>query len=86
MVWCEPTNHLSDCYFCMTNIVGCTKNKSAVMYPNCLSALRPVLHDAKNPVLIPPMYPNTTSNDSTDEAQCDAEDQEDYLEELDKNF
>ena len=88
MVWREPTNHVFDCYFCMTNIARFTKkNKSALMYPDCPSALRPVLYDAENPVPIPPMYPNTTSDDNADEAQCDVEDQEDasYEEELDKN-
>ena len=46
-----------------------------------------VLHDTENHVPIPPTYPNTTNDDSTDEAQFDAEDQEDacYEEELEKN-
>ena len=54
------------------------------MYSDCL---KPVLHDAENPLPILPTYPNTTSDDSTDEAQCDVEDQEgaSYEEELDKN-
>ena len=35
-----------------------------------------------------PLYPNTTSDDSTDEAQCDVGNQEDasYGEEFDKNW
>ena len=69
MVLHEPTNRVSDYYFCMNNIAGFTKkNKSPIMYPDCLSALRPFLHDAENPVPIPPMYPNITTNDKTDEA------------------
>ena len=57
------------------------------MYPDCPSALKPFLHDAENHVPIPPTYPNTTSDDTTDEAQCDVEDQEDAHEkELDKNI
>ena len=85
MVWREPTNHVSNCYFCITNIAEFTK-KSVIMYPDCPSALKPVLHDAESPVPIPPIYPNTTSGDST-ERLCDVEDQKDasYEEELDKN-
>ena len=61
MVWCESTNHVSDCHFCMTNIAGFTKKKkSAIMYPDCPSALKPVYHDAENLVPIPPIYSNTT--------------------------
>ena len=88
MVWREPTNHVSDCYFCMSNIAGFTKkNKSAIMYPDCPSALKLVLNVAENPVPIPPTYPNATSDDRTDEAQCDIEDYENasYEEKLDKN-
>ena len=48
MVWCEPTNHVSEYYYCMTK-----KKKSAIMCPDCPSALDSVLHDAKNPVSIP---------------------------------
>ena len=57
------------------------------MYPDCPSALRPVLHDADSLVPIPPTYLNTTSDDSIDEAQWDVEVQEDasYEEKLDKN-
>ena len=51
MVWREPTNYVSDCYFCMTNIAEFTKkNKSTIMYSDCPSALKPVLHDAESPV------------------------------------
>ena len=57
------------------------------MYPGCLSTLKAVLHDAENPVPIPPTYPNITKDHSTDEAQCDVKDQEgaSYKDELDKN-
>lgn len=55
MVWREPTNHHSDCYFCLTNIVGFTKkNKSKIVYPDCPSAIKPVPHDLENTIPIPP--------------------------------
>ena len=67
MVWREPTNHVSNCYFCMINIAGFTKkNKSAIMYPDCPSALSPVLYDAENPVPISTTYPTYPSNNSTE--------------------
>lgn len=44
----EP--HL-DCYVCMTKSSGfLKKNKSRIIHPDCVSALKPVPHDAKNPI------------------------------------
>ena len=56
MVWREPTNHFSDCYFCLTKVSGHSKkSKSKIVYPDCPSALRPVAHAFKNtPVLSSP--------------------------------
>lgn len=55
MVWREPTDHSSDCYFCMTNINGITvKTRGKVSYPNLASAIRPVPHSAELPVPVPP--------------------------------
>ncbi|KAK2578077.1 hypothetical protein KPH14_001025 [Odynerus spinipes] len=51
MVWREPSDHATDCYFCMTNITGFNKkNKRQIVYPNVPSAIRPVLiqEDAPN--------------------------------------
>lgn len=69
MVWREPKNHHSDCYFCMTKIAGFSKkNKSQIVYPDCESALKPVPHNEENPVPIPPGLP-TIENDSADDDQ-----------------
>jgi len=68
MVWREPTNHHSDCYFCLTNIVGFTKkNKSKIVYPDCPSAIKPVPHDLENPVPIPPSMSEADDDESSDE-------------------
>lgn len=45
MVWREPKDHTTDCYFCLTNVIGIsTKNRNAIQYPNLPSAIRPVPH------------------------------------------
>jgi len=55
MVWREPTDHVSDCYFCLTSITGVTaKSKHTVQYPNLPSAMRPVPHSVELPVPKPP--------------------------------
>ncbi|GFG31131.1 hypothetical protein Cfor_10720, partial [Coptotermes formosanus] len=49
MVWREPKDHSSDCYFCTTNIKGISrKSKHTVKYPNLPSAVRPVPHTAED--------------------------------------
>ena len=49
MVWREPTNRFSDCYFCLTKVSGhFKKSKSKIAYPDCPSALRPVAHASEN--------------------------------------
>ena len=55
MVWREQSDHVTDCYFCMTAIRGFSrKNKSKISYPVCKSAIKPVSHSSDLPVLQPP--------------------------------
>ena len=55
MIWREQTDHISDCYFCMTNVQGFSKkNKKKIEYPNLPSAMRPVPHSDEVPIPIPP--------------------------------
>lgn len=64
MIWREPKDHLSDCYFCLTNITGITsKTKHTVKYPNLKSAIRPVLRNEQFPV---PVYADTTLGNNSD--------------------
>lgn len=52
MIWREPTNHATDCYFCMTNVKGMNKkNKNKIKYPDIPSAIRPVPHSDDRPFL-----------------------------------
>jgi hypothetical protein len=40
MVWREPTDHVSDCYFCLTSITPVkAKSKHTVQYPNLPSGM-----------------------------------------------
>ena len=71
MIWREPKEHLTDCYFCITNTQGFTnrKSKKSIQYPNLPSAMRPVLHSETLPV---PSPPNQNVRDENDEL-CDSE-------------
>jgi len=53
MVWREPSNHSSDCCFCLTPPVASgmnRKKKQRIYYPNITSAIRPVPHGEDLPV------------------------------------
>ena len=54
MVWREPKEHLTDCYFCLVNTkdIG-KKNRQNFSYPGIPSAIRPVLHSDE---FLPPVF------------------------------
>ncbi|XP_076043843.1 uncharacterized protein LOC143026937 [Oratosquilla oratoria] len=56
MIWREPKDHFTDCYFCKVNVYGFTaKTKHKIVYPNLESARRPVPHnDDDLPIPVPP--------------------------------
>jgi hypothetical protein len=55
-IWREPTDHLTDFYFCRVPPFrhGITKKKRTVNYPNYSSAIRPVPHTEYLPVPVTP--------------------------------
>jgi len=68
IAWRQPTDHVSDCYFCLTSITGVTaKSKHTVQYPDLPSAMRPVPHGAELPVPKPPTNMTLSDNESNDE-------------------
>ena len=53
MVWREPTNHVTDCYFCAVDVTRINrKNRGNLKYPDFQSARRPVAHCDEIPVPI----------------------------------
>src|SRR6218665_1811587 len=51
MVWREPKNHRTDCYFSLVNTQGYNKkNKCKMEYPSLQSAIRSVPHSSEIPV------------------------------------
>ena len=53
MLWSEPANHETDCYFCVTNVRGLSNRKRDTWkYPVLASAQRPQPHSTAVPVPI----------------------------------
>ena len=61
MVWREPKEQLTDCYFCLVNTKGIgKKNRLNISYPSIPSAILPVLHSHKFP---PPVFNGFVSSE-----------------------
>ena len=85
MVWREQSDHVTDCYFCMTNITGFSrKNTSKNSYPVCRSAIKPVPHDPDLSVPQPPTEKEDTL--SVDEGASTSTESEKDLIESDPSF
>ena len=51
MVWLEPRNHSTDCYFCILRSIGYdAKNMKSIQYPSLDTSIRPVPHSDHLPV------------------------------------
>lgn len=51
MIWTEPSDPVSDCYFCVTAIKGIyPKAEHTVQYPNLTSVIRPMPHNVNLPI------------------------------------
>jgi len=79
MLWREPTDHVSDCYFCLTSITGITaKSKHTVQYHNLPSAMRPVPHGTDLPVPKPSTNMMLSDSELSDEDVGQANNNMDY--------
>ncbi|KAK3886764.1 hypothetical protein Pcinc_009084 [Petrolisthes cinctipes] len=73
LVWRVGKDHITDCYFCMTNLQGINrKNKHHVQYPEVPSAIKPVPHGPEVPIPEPDVIMESSSNpESSDAANSD---------------
>ncbi|KAI6646865.1 hypothetical protein LOD99_9134 [Oopsacas minuta] len=75
MIWREPRDHYTDCYFCLTDIKGITsKTKKNICYPNLQSAIRPVEHSTEFEVPKPKKV--SFDDDTVENAMLDQDDEE----------
>ena len=73
MIWREPTDHVNDCYFCLTPTIKKEfnwKKKSVIEYPNILSAIRPVPHSDELPIPEPREIDLLSSDDAESSKEC----------------
>ena len=66
MVWREPTNFVTDCYFCAVDVTGINrKNRDSLKYPDLQSARHPVAHCDEIPVSIFGELPGISDEDAS---------------------
>ena len=79
MVWRGPKNHVSDCYFCATDVTGINrKNRKVLKYPDLESARRPVAHSDECPVPVFVMLSDDSENGSTPAHESQEDEQTDF--------
>ena len=67
MVWREPVNHQTDCYFCLVFFTKPIKMHSSAVYPPTMnSAIHPRPHDSLMPVPTSPKFFDMPNNDNMD--------------------
>ena len=78
MVWREPQNHLSDCYFCAVKTTGLTyKTRSSVDYSSLPSTIQPVPYSDELP--IPTFHGFQLSESESISSSEDSEQCEDFV-------
>ena len=66
LVWREPTNYVTDWYFCDVDVTGISwKNRGSLKYPDLQSARRPVAHCNEIPVPIFGELPDISDEDAS---------------------
>ena len=66
MVWREPTNQVTDCYFCAVDVTEINrKNWGSLKYPDLQSARRPVAHRDEIPEHIFRELPDICDQDAS---------------------
>ena len=79
MVWREPRNHVSDCYFCAIDVTGINrKNCKILKYPDLESARRPVAHSDECTVPVYAMLFEDSDNGSTASQESQEDEEADF--------
>ena len=83
-IWQEPTNHSSDCYFCLVDPSKhrAGKNASATRYPDIPPSIAPGSHSAQFPVPTPSLLPKKIKipdESNTIKNGQDTSDNKDYI-------
>ena len=66
MVWREPTNRVTDCYFCAVDVTGINrKNRGSLKYHDLQSACHPVVDCDEIPVPIFGELPDINDEDAS---------------------
>ena len=86
LIWREPKDHVTDCYFCLVNTQGFNaKNKSKIEYPKFPSAIPPFANcdEIPVPIFTKLSYPEDKDIDNSEDGMLDDERQDkSYIEEL----
>ena len=73
MVWKEQKDHVTNCYFCLTDLQRFRlKTRKKILYPSLPFAIRPVAHSDQLPVPKPPVTLPETSAESS-QSSCNNE-------------
>ena len=81
MVWREPRNHVSDCYFCAIDVTGINRKNRKILkyrYPDLESARRPVAHSDECPVPVYAMISEDSDNSSTASQESQEDEEADF--------
>ena len=73
-IWLQPTDHSSNCYFCMVHTKRRTGKKTPqIVYPDIPSYIAPAPHCPEVPVPTPPKRDQPPAGDSSMLSKSDSE-------------
>ncbi len=80
MIWREPKDHVTDCYFCIVKITGFNKKtRHKICYPNLDSAIRPMPHCGEVPVPVFEQLPSLEDEDDILEDNPESDSDADFV-------
>lgn len=80
MVWREPSNHATDCYFCAIDVTGIDKkNRSCLKSPDLESARRPMPHCDEIPVPVFHDLPDMSDEEFSSSSSVEEDEGEEFV-------